>query len=492
MENFDVFQDITNRTGGNIYISAVGPVRTGKSTFIKRFMELLVLPRIEDDYDKERTIDSLPQSGAGKTIMTTEPKFVPDDAIELEIKEGINAKFRLVDCVGYSVEGALGYEEGEIPRMVRTPWSEDAIPFQEAAELGTRKVITDHSTIGIVITTDGTITDIPREKYIEAEERVVEELKELNKPFIIVLNSVNPEGIETLELAKELEEAYEVPVIPVDIAKMDQETIMQILEEVLFEFPVTEVNISLPDWVEELEPEHWLRAQFEDAVHGTISLVKRLRDIDGAIENLAAYEFVKDVALDDMDMGTGVAHIGMSAGEDLFYRVYREVSGEEVNGLSDILRLTKEMARAKREYDKLEDALRDVNEKGYGMVAPVLSEMKLEEPELIKKGGNFGVKLKASAPTMHIIRTDVTTEITPLMGSERQCEDLVRYMLEKFEENPAQIWQYDIFGKSLNELVRENIQSKMHTMPENVQKKFQDALKRIVNEGSGGLICIII
>ena len=248
---------------------------------------------------------------------------------------------------------------------------------------------------------------------------------------------------------------------------------MQILEEVLFEFPVTEVNISLPDWVEELEPEHWLRAQFEDAVHGTISLVKRLRDIDGAIENLAAYEFVKDVALDDMDMGTGVAHIGMSAGEDLFYRVYREVSGEEVNGLSDILRLTKEMARAKREYDKLEDALRDVNEKGYGMVAPVLSEMKLEEPELIKKGGNFGVKLKASAPTMHIIRTDVTTEITPLMGSERQCEDLVRYMLEKFEENPAQIWQYDIFGKSLNELVRENIQSKMHTMPENVQKKFK-------------------
>jgi len=492
MENFDVFQDITNRTGGNIYISAVGPVRTGKSTFIKRFMELLVLPRIEDDYDKERTIDSLPQSGAGKTIMTTEPKFVPDDAIELEIKEGINAKFRLVDCVGYSVEGALGYEEGEIPRMVRTPWSEEAIPFQEAAELGTRKVITDHSTIGIVITTDGTITDIPREKYIEAEERVVAELKELNKPFIIILNSVNPEGIETLELAKELEEAYEVPVIPVDIAKMDQETIMQILEEVLFEFPVTEVNISLPKWVEELESEHWLRAQFEDAVHSTVSEVRRLRDIDGTIENLAAYEFVKDVVLETMDMGTGVAHIAMSADDGLFYRIFREVSGMDVEGLHDILKITKIFAEAKREYDKLESALRDVNEKGYGMVTPILSEMKLEEPELIKKGGSFGVKLKASAPTLHIIRSDVTTEITPLMGSERQCEDLVRYMLEKFEENPQLIWQYDIFGKSLHDLVRENIQGKLQKIPDNVQVKLQETIRRIVNEGSGGIICIII
>ncbi|KJS22529.1 MAG: stage IV sporulation protein A [Clostridiaceae bacterium BRH_c20a] len=492
MENFDVFQDIANRTGGNIYISAVGPVRTGKSTFIKRFMDLLVLPRIADEYDKERTTDSLPQSGAGKTIMTTEPKFVPDEAIDIEVREGINAKIRLVDCVGYTVEGALGYAEAEGPRMVRTPWSEDAIPFEEAAELGTRKVITDHSTIGLVITTDGTITDIPRDNYINAEQRVVSELKELNKPFIVLLNSKNPDSGETLNLARTLEEEYDVPVIPVNVAKMNEPALMQILEEVLFEFPVTEVNISLPKWVEELENEHWLRAQFEDAVHSTISEVKRLRDIDGTIDSLAAYDFVKDVVLENMDMGTGIAHIAMSADDTLFYRIFKEISGVNADGLHDILKTTKLFSEAKREYDKLASALRDVNEKGYGMVSPILSEMRLEEPELIKKGGSFGVKLKASAPTLHIIRTETTTEITPLMGSERQCEDLVRYMLEKFEENPKLIWQYDIFGKSLQDLVRENIQGKLQKIPDNVQVKLQETIKRIMNENSGGLICIII
>ncbi|MFZ5943482.1 MAG: stage IV sporulation protein A [Bacillota bacterium] len=492
MENFDVFQDIANRTGGNIYISAVGPVRTGKSTFIKRFMDLIVLPRIEDEYDRERTTDALPQSGAGKTIMTTEPKFVPDEAIEIQVREGINAKIRLVDCVGYTVDGALGYSEADGPRMVRTPWSEEPMAFEEAAELGTRKVITDHSTLGLVITSDGTITDIPRENYLDAEQRVVNELKELNKPFIILLNSKTPDAIETLELARELEAEYNVPAIPLNVAKMNEQAIMQILEEVLFEFPVTEVNISLPKWVEELESEHWLRAQFEDAVHSTISEVKRLRDIDNTIETLAAYDFVRDVVLDNMDMGTGVAHIEMSADDSLFYRVFREISGVEADGLHDILKATKVFAHAKREYDKLEGALREVNEKGYGMVSPILQEMKLEEPELIKKGGSFGVKLKASAPTLHIIRTDITTEITPLMGSEKQCEDLVRYMLEKFEENPKLIWQYDIFGKSLHDLVRENIQGKMQKIPDNVQAKLQETVRRIVNEGGGGLICIII
>lgn len=491
-ESFNIFEDIANRTGGNIYVSAVGPVRTGKSTFIKRFMDLFVLPAIEDKYDKERTVDSLPQSGAGKTIMTTEPKFVPDEAVELKIREGISVKVRLVDCVGYSVEGALGYEEAEGPRMVRTPWNEEAIPFQEAAELGTRKVITDHSTIGLVITTDGSITDIPRENYVESEERVVNELKELNKPFIVLLNTIFPEEPETIELTQQLEEEYDVPVIPINIAQMDEDELMQIMEEVLFEFPVAEVNISLPKWVEELENDHWLRAQFEDAVHSAISEVKRLRDIDNAIETLGAYDFVNDVVIDNMDMGTGIAHIKMAAIDDLFYRVYKEISGEDVEGFHDILRLTKTYVHAKKEFDKVKDALEDVQESGYGMVTPVLSEMQLEEPELIKKGGSFGVKLKASAPTMHIIRTDVTTEITPLMGSEKQCEDLVRYLMDKFEENPQAMWQYDIFGKSLHDLVRENIQGKLHKMPENVQHKLQEALKRVVNDGSGGLICIII
>lgn len=492
MEETSIFEDISSRTGGNIYISAVGPVRTGKSTFIKKFMDLIVLPRITDEYDKARTTDSLPQSGAGKTIMTTELKFVPDEAISIEIKEGIEAKVRLVDCVGYAIDGALGFMEADGPRMVRTPWYDHPIPFEEAAELGTQKVITDHSTMGILITTDGTITDLPRESYVAAEERVVNELQELNKPFIVVLNSVQPYDEETTALAEELEEKYQVPVMPLDVANLDEEGIMAVLEEILFEFPVSEVNIGLPRWIEELDCEHWLRAKFEDAVHHAISEVKRLRDIDQSIETLAAYDFVKDIVLENMDLATGVASIEMAAEDDLFYRVYKEVSGVEVEGLHDILNITKDFAFAKKEYDKLATALEEVQEKGYGMVVPSMEDMILEEPELTKKGGNFAVRIRASAPTLHIIRSDITTELTPMMGAERQCEDFVHYMSEKFEENPQAMWQYDIFGKSLHDLVRENMEGKLQKMPENVQKKLRETVRRITNDGSGGLICIII
>lgn len=492
MDDINIFEDISCRTGGNIYISAVGPVRTGKSTFIKKFMDLVVLPKITDDYDRARTTDSLPQSGAGKTIMTTELKFVPDDAISIEIKEGVKAKIRLVDCVGYAIEGALGFMEADGPRMVRTPWYDHPIPFEEAAEIGTKKVITDHSTMGILITTDGTITDLPREAYVSAEERVVGELQELNKPFIVVLNTMVPDQEETVLLAEELEKKYNVPVLPTNIVALDEAGIMGILEEILFEFPVSEVNIGLPRWVEELDCEHWLRAKFEDAVHNAISEVRRLRDIDQSIETLGAYDFVKDIVLENMDLATGIATIEMSAEDDLFYRVYNEVSGVDVEGLHDILKATKEFAFAKREYDKLESALADVREKGYGMVVPSMEDMALEEPELVKKGSSFGVRLKASAPTLHIIRSDVTTELTPLMGSEKQCEDLVRYMMEKFDENPQLMWQFDVFGKSLHDLVRENMEGKLQKMPENVQKKLRETVRRITNDGSGGLICIII
>ena len=492
MEDVTIFEDISRRTGGNIYISAVGPVRTGKSTFIKKFMDLVVLPRITDEYDRARTNDSLPQSGAGKTIMTTELKFVPDDAISIEIKEGVQAKVRLVDCVGYAIEGALGFMESNGPRMVRTPWYDHPIPFEEAAEIGTKKVISDHSTMGILVTTDGSITDLPREAYVEAEQRVVNEMTELNKPFIVVLNSCHPEHEDTLRLAEELEEAYQVPVLPANVAGLDEEGIMNILEEILFEFPVSEVNIGLPQWIEDLDCNHWLRAKFEDAVHGAISEVKRLRDIDQSIQCLAAYDFVKDIVLDHMDLATGVACIEMAAEDELFYKVYQEVSGVEVAGLHDILKNTKEFAFAKKEYDKLECALGDVKEKGYGMVTPTMEDMVLEEPEMTKKGGSFCVRLKASAPTLHIIRSDVTTEITPLMGSEKQCEDLVRYMSDKFEQNPQAMWEYDIFGKSLHDLVRENMEGKLQKMPEKVQHKLQEAVRRLTNDGSGGLICIII
>ena len=331
-EEMTIFEDITNRTGGNIYISAVGPVRTGKSTFIKKFMDLIVLPRISDEYDRARTTDALPQSGAGKTIMTTELKFVPDEAIAIEVKEGITAKIRLVDCVGYAVEGALGFKEANGPRMVRTPWYDHPIAFEEAAEIGTRKVITDYSTMGILVTTDGSITDLPREAYVPAEERAVSELQELNKPFIVVLNSTHPHDDETVALAGELEEKYQVPVMPTDVAELDEDGIMGILEEILFEFPVSEVNIGLPRWIEELDYDHWLRAKFEDAVHAAISQVKRLRDIDQSIETLSAYDFVKDIVLESMDLSSGVASIEMSAADDLFYKVYREVSGVRGGG----------------------------------------------------------------------------------------------------------------------------------------------------------------
>lgn len=491
-EEMTIFEDITNRTGGNIYISAVGPVRTGKSTFIKKFMDLIVLPRISDEYDRARTTDALPQSGAGKTIMTTELKFVPDEAIAIEVKEGITAKIRLVDCVGYAVEGALGFKEANGPRMVRTPWYDHPIAFEEAAEIGTRKVITDYSTMGILVTTDGSITDLPREAYVPAEERAVSELQELNKPFIVVLNSTHPHDDETVALAGELEEKYQVPVMPTDVAELDEDGIMGILEEILFEFPVSEVNIGLPRWIEELDYDHWLRAKFEDAVHAAISQVKRLRDIDQSIETLSAYDFVKDIVLESMDLSSGVASIEMSAADDLFYKVYREVSGVEAEGLHDILSLTRVFAHAKKEYDKLEQALNDAHEKGYGMVVPTIEEMQLEEPEVTKKGGIYGVKLKANAPTLHIIRSDITSELVPMMGSEKQCEDLAGFMRAKFEEDPMQVWQYDIFGKQLYELVRENMESKLQKMPENVQKKLRETVRRITNDGSGGLICIII
>lgn len=492
MERIDIFRDIAERTGGDIYLGVVGPVRTGKSTFIKRFMELMVIPNIKNVHDKERARDELPQSGAGRTIMTTEPKFIPNEAVEIAINNNIKVKMRVVDCVGYTVPGALGYEEDEGPRMVMTPWFETEIPFQQAAEIGTRKVITDHSTIGLVVLTDGSISDIPRENYLEAEERVIEELKELNKPFLIILNSTRAASQETHDLALSLEAKHDVPVLPFDCAELTQDNVVTVLEQVLYEFPVNEVNINLPKWIEELESRHWLREKFEDAVRDTVRHIRRLRDVDGALETLGTFDFVQQVILRNIDMGTGTATIEMTAMDGLFYEVLQEATGLTIEGEHDLLRLLKELSFAKREFDKVAEALTEVRNTGYGVVTPRLDEMNLEEPELIRQGSRFGVRLKASAPSLHIIRADITTEITPIIGTEKQCEELVRYMLDEFEENPVKIWQSEIFGKSLNDLVREGIQNKLHRMPENAQVKLQETLTRIVNEGSGGLICIII
>jgi stage IV sporulation protein A len=492
MERTDIFRDIAERTGGDLYLGVVGGVRTGKSTFIRRFMELMVLPNMKNVHDRERTKDELPQGAAGRTVMTTEPKFIPNEAVEIQITPNLNVKIRMVDCVGYRVEGALGYDEDEGPRMVSTPWFEEPIPFQEAAEVGTRKVISEHSTMGLVMTTDGSITEIARESYIDAEERVIDEMKDINRPFLVLLNSTEADGEEAQQLAAELSEKYDVPVLPLDCARMTQADILNILEKLLYEFPVNEVNISLPPWVEELEFKHWLRQKFEESVRETVKNVRRLRDVNGAVESLAEYEFVDQVSLRSLDMGTGSASIGITSDPALFYQVLSEQSGFTIEGERELFRLVKELSVAKREYDKVAQALGEVRDMGYGVVTPTLEELILEEPELIRQGNRFGVKLKATAPSLHLIKADITTEITPIIGTEKQCEELVQYMLREFEDNPQKIWKSEIFGKSVHDLVREGIQNKLHRMPENAQLKLQETLQRIVNEGSGGLICIII
>ncbi len=492
MEKFDIFKDIAERTGGDIYIGVPGPVRTGKSTFVKRFMELLVVPNIKDAYAREQAKDELPQAGTGRMIMTTEPKFIPAEAVEITLKDSLKMRVRLVDCVGFTVPGAIGYAEETGPRMVMTPWFEYEIPFEEAAEIGTRKVISEHSTMGLVVTTDGTITDIPRDSYVEAEERVIRELREIGKPFIVVLNSTRPLEKEARELPERLSAKYDVPVVPVDVAQMSGDDLQVILEQVLYEFPVKEVNINLPKWVEQLEPKHWLRAKFEEGVAEAVQGVRRLRDIDGAIDKLSGFDFIADVALRSMDMGSGVASIDLTARTELFYQVLEEMSGYSLKSEADLIKAMKELALAKKEYDVVAEALKDVRETGYGMVTPRLSDMIFQEPEMIRQGNRFGVRLNASAPSLHFIRADIEAEVTPIIGTEQQGEEMVKFLLREFEGDPKRIWQSDMFGKSMSDLVRESIQNKLFHMPENAQQKLQETIQRIVNEGSGGLLCIII
>ncbi len=493
MERIDIFEDVARRTGGDIYIGVVGPVRTGKSTFIRRLAEQVILPNIEDEYEQARIRDELPQSGNGRTIMTVEPKFVPDEAVELTLGEGLTVRVRLVDSVGYAVEGALGYlDEDGSPRMVRTPWFEGEIPFHDAAEIGTRKVIAEHSTIGLLMTTDGTITDLARGKYLEAEERVVAELQSLGKPFVIVLNTTRPYAQETMELAGELEVKYNAPVIPVDASELTQDDVHLILEQALFEFPVREANIALPRWVEELDSAHLVRAQFEEAIAEALQGIQKIRDVDAAVERLSSYEFMAAVNLQSIDMGAGVAHVQTEARDDLYYQVLEEITGVPLEGKHTMVRLLREYTEAKREYDKIRDALEDVKATGYGVVTPAIEDITFEEPELVRQGIMYGVKLQATAPSLHFIRADISAEVTPIIGTAKQGEELVQYLLDRFEDDPQQLWEFDIFGKSLHELVQEGIRAKLHRMPDDAQVKLQETLSRIINEGSGGLICIII
>lgn len=492
MGMYDIYEDIAKRTQGDIYIGVVGPVRTGKSTFIKRVMDLLVLPNIENTYKKERAKDELPQSGTGKTITTTEPKFVPNEAVELALKENATFRLRMIDCVGYLVEGAIGHEEDGEPRMVNTPWFENQIPFEEAAEIGTRKVIQEHSTIGLVITTDGTITDIERENYVEAEERVIGELKEINKPFVIVLNTRNPDGPATYELKTQLEEKYNVPVIIKDCARLNMNDIHEILENVLFEFPVTEININLPGWLESIESNHWLKSSILDAIKVTAAEIKRLRDIRLLVDGLSQVENIKKASLDEIKMGDGSALIDLITPDNLFYKVIQEKTGYEIEGDYQLIGLIAELAKAKKEYDRVAEALEDVKNIGYGLVPPALDELTLEEPEMFRHGNRFGVKLRANAPSLHFIRADIATEVSPVVGTEKQSEELIKFLLEEFEQNPEKIWETDMFGKSLHDLVKEQLQNKLLMVPDDTRVKLQKTIQKIVNEGSGGLIAIIL
>ncbi|MGE5329570.1 MAG: stage IV sporulation protein A [Deltaproteobacteria bacterium] len=492
MDKMNIYQEIAERTNGDIYLGVVGPVRTGKSTFIKRFMDLLVIPNIQNSYSKERAKDEMPQSAAGKTIMTTEPKFIPNEAVDIVVDDNIELKVRLVDCVGYLVNGALGYLENNSPRMVSTPWFDYQVPFGEAAEIGTKKVINEHSTIGLLITTDGTITDISRNEYVEAEERVISELKAIKKPFIIVLNSAKPNAQSTLELKEELEKKHGTPVVVVDCLNLNMDDINEILERVLLEFTVIQVEVNLPRWVESLENEHWLKSAIFNSVKDVFAGTGKLREIRKASEFLSDNEYVTKVNVSRISPGIGSVEVSIDIDYGLFYRILGEASGFEIEGEHELIGLLKELGRIKTDYDKVAEALRDVRETGYGIVSPLLDELKLEEPEMIKQGSRFGVRLRASAPSIHMIRADIETEVSPIVGTERQSEELVNYLLREFEGDTSKIWESNIFGKSLNELVNEGLHNKLYRMPEDAQKKLQETLQKIINEGSGGLICIIL
>ena len=457
----NIYEDIAKRTQGDIYIGVVGPVRTGKSTFIRKFMENLVLPNIENEFKRERTQDEIPQSGSGKTIMTVEPKFVPADGVEIKIKDTVSLKVRMVDCVGYIVDGALGHEEEGKQRLVSTPWSQEAMTFEKAAEIGTKKVIRDHSTLGIVVLTDGSVTGIDRKNYLSAEERVINELKSLNKPFAVVLNTLDPYSESTELLRSELEEKYDVPIVPLNVLAMDEEDIENVMETVLYDFPLNEIRINLPKWVEGLERNHWIKNNIIFTLKQSIAEIGKLRDVDSIVKGFSELEFLEDTEVENVELGEGVISIDLTAKQDLFYNVLEEKSGFKIDGDHQLLNLVTKLSRVKNEYDKIESALYDAKTKGYGVVAPSLDELSLEEPEIIKQGKQYGIKLRANAPSLHIIKADISTEVSPIVGNQTQGEEMIKYLLDTFEENPSELWASNMFGKSLNDLVKEQLQSKL-------------------------------
>lgn len=488
----DIYTNIAERTGGDIYIGVVGPVRTGKSTFIKRFMESLVIPNIPSQFKRERAIDELPQSAAGKTIMTTEPKFIPEEAVTIDLGDGASFNVRLIDCVGYIVPSSLGYIENEQPRMVQTSWFDEEIPFNMAAEIGTQKVITDHSTIGLVVTADGTITDIPRSEYEECEERVISELKELGKPFVVILNTVDPRSQASQELAAQLTERYDAKVIPVSCLELGEEDIRGIMREILYAFPIKEINIRTARWINSLEKGHWLRSEILGCIRAAAQDIKLVREAKAAAQAMAECPHVVNAEISSIDLGKGSVTVTAELDSSLFYKILGEATGIEIESESDLMPLLMELNEIRRKYQRIEPALAEVEATGYGIVMPELEELTLEEPKIIRQGGKYGVKLKASAPSIHLMKANINTTVSPIVGTERQSEELVMYLLDGFDDDPKKIWSSNIFGKSLHELVNEGLHSKLYKMPSDARMKLQETLERVINDGCSGLICFIL
>lgn len=488
----NIYNDISARTQGDIYIGVVGPVRTGKSTFIKKFMESLVIPNISGEFQKERARDELPQSAAGRTIMTTEPKFIPKDAIELSMEDNIHFRVRLIDCVGYIVPSAVGYIEDEQPRMVHTPWFDEEVPFNMAAEIGTQKVIKEHSTIGLVITTDGSISQIPREEYAEAEERVINELKEINKPFVVALNCVEPESEEALSLAKSLSEKYNVPVLPINCLELDTAQISDLLEKALYEFPAKRIELNFPSWIKSLDENDEFKSNMFAFIGESAKSITNIRSVKSFAQSLSEYKEIEAAAISDSDLSVGKISISVRINSRYYYTVLSSKCGCEIKNEKDLMSVVSELSKIKTKFDKFNSALGEVERTGYGIVMPDIDELTLEEPEIVKQGGRYGVKLKAQAPSIHMIRCNTRTEVAPIVGSESQSQELVMYLLREFQENPAKIWETDLFGKSLHELVNEGLRGKLERMPDEARDKFRETIERVINEGCSGLICIIL
>ena len=491
MDKQEIIKNIAQRSGGDIYLGVVGAVRTGKSTFIKRMVETLIVPNIEDEYERKRALDEIPQSAAGKTIMTTEPKFVPNNTAKIKIDD-FTCNIRLIDCVGYMIDKAIGATDENGPRMVKTPWYNEEIPFIEAAEIGTEKVIKDHSTIGIVITTDGSIGEFERNDYLEAEQRVIEELKSIGKPFIVILNSTHPTLPETQRLSESLKEEYQVPVLPISIEAMNEKDMYDILREALYEFPVLEVKVNMPEWITILNPDHPVKENYINAIRESVIEIDKLKDIEHITDHFLNNEMIEKAYLSEVDPATGIVTINLTAPANLYNKTLTDIIKIDVKNKADLLALFQEFNIAKKEYDQIKYALKMVKQTGYGVATPSIEDMKLDKPEIIKQGPRYGVKLKAVAPSIHMIRVDVESTFEPIIGSEIQSKELIDYLTKDKEKSPNDIWKSEIFGRSLDSIVQEGIQSKINMMPDNIRLKLQTTLTKVVNKGSNNMIAIVI